>query len=114
MVSRTFAQRALVVLVATLVTIEYAFILKTWKSPFSGYRILLSTVLVVGIWSEVGRAFADDLLEPVTRAVVLAVSGNFVVFELVMFMKRRARAKMRRVHVDRAVENALFEDLGLA
>lgn len=103
------AQCFLVVLVVMLITLEYAFILKTWTSPFSGYRFLLGTAIVVGMFSELGRAFDEDFLEPVSRAVVLALSANFVVIESAMGFKRRARAKMRRVYV----ENALFEDLGL-
>lgn len=99
-------QLSLIVLIATVFTIEYTFILRTWRRPFSGYRILLSTVLVVGVFSELGRIFGDDFLAPMSKTVVLAISGNFIVFEAAMFFKRRARAKKRRVYV----ENALFED----
>ena len=106
MPSRQVSQLSLIVLVASVVTIEYAFILKTWRRPFDGYRILLGTVLVVAFFSEVERVFGDGFLAPLTRAVVLAISANFVVFEQVMFLKRRAQKRNRRVYV----ENALFED----
>lgn len=107
MLSREVLQLSLIVLVATVVTMEYAFILKTWRRPFDGYRILLSTVLVVTLFSEVERVFGDDFLAPMSRAIVLAISANFVVFEQVMFLKRRAQKRRTRVFV----ENALFEDL---
>lgn len=107
---REVSQLSLVVLVATVVTMEYAFILKTWRCPFDGYRILLSTVFVVTVFSEVERVYGDGFLAPISRAVVLAISANFLVFEQVMFLKRRARMRERRVYVENFVENALFED----
>ena len=106
MLSRQVSQLSLIVLVATVVTMEYAFILKTWRRPFDGYRILLGTVLVVAFFSEVERVFGDSFLAPMSRVVVLAISANFMVFEQVIFFKRRAQQRHRRVFV----ENALFED----
>lgn len=104
---REVLQVCLIVLVVAVVTIEYTFILRAWMRPFNGYRILLSTVLVVAVFSELERQVGDCFLEPMSRVVVLAISANFTIFEPIMFLKRRAHERRRRVYV----ENALFEDV---
>lgn len=107
---REAGQTSLIIGVATVVTMEYTFILKTWRKPFYGYRFLLSTIFAVGLLSEIEREFGDGFLGEMPRAVVLAITANFAVFEVAMYFKRKAQERSRRVFV----ENALVEDFCLA
>lgn len=110
MLSQEIVQLVLIILIATVFTIEYAFILKTWRTPLCGYRILMSTIFVVTVFSEVERVVGDGLLAPMPRSLAIAISVNFVIFEVALGFKRRAQAMKRRIFVEHAlVEDSCFE-----
>lgn len=100
------AQVCLCVLVLVALTYEYVYIVKMWRRPDFGYRVLLSTVVFLSICSEVERELGGEFLAQIPRIITLSIVVLFPVSEEVMFLRRKARARTRTVYV----ENALFED----
>lgn len=93
-----------VVLLASVLTMEYAYILCTWRNPIFGYRILLGTHVVCTVCSEIERVFGEGLLMYVPRTVGAVIAVNFAFFEGVMLLKRNATKSKRRIYVDEDFE----------
>lgn len=108
MASRRLALICTIILLALLLTSEYLYILLHWRRPEFGYRILLGTLFVLTTCSEIERAFGEGFLQYVSKTSVRVLAVNFVVLESVMFCKRKAFAKKRRVYDEQMLAEDRF------
>lgn len=96
------------VFVVLVITAEYIYIATMWRYPVVGYRVLLSTITLLALCTEVDMLLGKEYLAHVPRTVIFAITVNFTIFEHVMCCKMKAYKKSRAT-VD--TEHALVEDL---
>lgn len=104
---RRLALICVVLFVVLVITSEYLYVMSIWRRPEFGYRVLLGTLFVFTVCSEVERAFGEGFLLYVPRASVVALAANFVILEGVMLYRRKAFARKMRVYD----EQMLVEDI---
>lgn len=97
-----------VLFVVLVLTSEYLYVLSTWRRPDFGYRVLLGTLFVFTVCSEIERAFGEGYLVYVPRTSVAVLAANFVVLEFAMFCRRKAFAKKRRVYDEQMLAEDVF------
>jgi len=97
-----------VLLVVLVFTSEYVCIVSAWRRPSSGYRILLGTLAVLTICSELERVWGEGFLCYVQRSSVCALATNFAILEGIMFCRRKAYARKMRIHVEQTLAEDLF------
>lgn len=111
MVSQNERRLALicVALFVTLVlTSNYLYIVSTWRRPDFGYRLLLGSLFVFTVSSEIERLFGLQFLLYVPRISVAVLAVNFVTFEFVMLCRRKAFAKRMRVYDEQMLAEDRF------
>lgn len=97
-----------VLLVVVVFTSEYMWIVSAWRRPSSGYRILLGTLTVLTICSELERVLGEGFLRYVPRSSVCALAANFAILEGIMFCRRKVHARKMRIHVEQTLAEDLF------
>lgn len=88
------------VIVGLLITMEYALAAKMWRNPVGVYRLMLGTMFVLSLCYGAERVFGEGLLVDIPSTVVVTVGVNFVVFEKVMWLRRRREARKRMIYAD--------------
>lgn len=98
-----------ILLVVLVFTSEYMWVVSAWRHPSSGYRILLGTLAVFTISSELEGVWGEGFLCYVPRSSVCALAANFAILEAIMFWKKKVHARKMRMRIH--VEQTLAEDL---
>lgn len=106
--SMVLALICVVVFVTLVLTSEYLYIVSTWRRPDFGYRVLLGSLFVFTVCSEIERLFGLEFLLYVPRTSVAVLAVNFVILELVMLCRRKAFAKKRRVYDEQMLAEDRF------